>query len=116
MLGRLLIYHMESVQFTAKFEYLDDIRDFVGKVARKGGFSEKDIYNIQLATDEAASNIIEHAYDLIPRLQSLSQRPQQSLAVVRRAIHQDRASGDAEIANGGVCECPPQADERNRDQ
>lgn len=54
---------MESVQFTAKFEYLDDIRDFVGKVARKGGFSEKDIYNIQLATDEAASNIIEHAYE-----------------------------------------------------
>jgi len=63
MLGRLLICHMESVQFTAKFEYLDEIRDFVGKVARKGGFSEKDIYNIQLATDEAASNIIEHAYE-----------------------------------------------------
>jgi serine/threonine-protein kinase RsbW len=54
---------MESVQFTAKFEYLDEIRDFVGKIAREGGFSEKDIYNIQLATDEAASNIIEHAYE-----------------------------------------------------
>jgi anti-sigma regulatory factor (Ser/Thr protein kinase) len=53
---------MESVQFIAKFEYLDEIRDFVGKVARRGGFSDKDIYNIQLATDEAASNIIEHAY------------------------------------------------------
>ena len=63
MLGRLLICHMESVQFTAKFEYLDEIRDFVGNIARKGGFSEKDIYNIQLATDEAASNIIEHAYE-----------------------------------------------------
>lgn len=63
MLGRLLIYPMESVQFTAKFEYLDEIRDFVGKVAHKGGFSAKDIYNIQLATDEAASNIIEHAYE-----------------------------------------------------
>ena len=61
--GRLLIYPMESVQFTAKFEYLDEIRDFVGKVAHKGGFSAKDIYNIQLATDEAASNIIEHAYE-----------------------------------------------------
>ena len=62
MLGRLLICHMESVQFAAKFEYLDEIRDFVGMVARAGGFSEKDIYNIQLASDEAASNIIEHAY------------------------------------------------------
>ena len=54
---------MESVQFIAKFEYLDEIRDFVGKVAHKAGFSAKDIYNIQLATDEAASNIIEHAYE-----------------------------------------------------
>ncbi len=63
MLGRLLICHMESVQFIAKFEYLDEIRDFVGKVAHRGGFSAKDIYNIQLATDEAASNIIEHAYE-----------------------------------------------------
>jgi serine/threonine-protein kinase RsbW len=63
MLGRLLICPMESVQFIAKFEYLDEIRDFVGKIAREGGFSDKDIYNIQLATDEAASNIIEHAYE-----------------------------------------------------
>lgn len=63
MLGRLLISLMQSVQFTAKFEYLDEIRDFVGKVAREGSFSDKDVYNIQLATDEAASNIIEHAYE-----------------------------------------------------
>jgi anti-sigma regulatory factor (Ser/Thr protein kinase) len=54
---------MQSVQFPAKFEYLDEIRDFVGEIARKGGFGNKDVYNIQLATDEAASNIIEHAYE-----------------------------------------------------
>ncbi|HSG45169.1 MAG TPA: ATP-binding protein [Anaerolineales bacterium] len=54
---------MQTMQFTAKFEYLDEIRDFVGEVARAGKFSEKDIYNIQLAADEAASNIIEHAYE-----------------------------------------------------
>ncbi len=53
---------MKTVKFAAKFENLDEIREFVGKIARKGGFSEKDVYNIQLATDEAASNIIEHAY------------------------------------------------------
>jgi serine/threonine-protein kinase RsbW len=57
---------MKSVQFVAKFEYLDEIRDFVGEIARDGGFSDKDIYNIQLATDEAASNIIEHAYENQP--------------------------------------------------
>ena len=54
---------MKKVQYTAKFEYLDEIREFVGDIARVGGFSDKDIYNIQLATDEAASNIIEHAYE-----------------------------------------------------
>ncbi|GMV34032.1 MAG: Serine/threonine-protein kinase BtrW [Anaerolineales bacterium] len=35
----------------------------VAAVAREGGFSEKDIYSLQLAADEAASNIIEHAYE-----------------------------------------------------
>ena len=54
---------MQSVQFPAKFDYLDEIRDFVGEIARTGGFGNKEVYNIQLATDEAASNIIEHAYE-----------------------------------------------------
>ncbi|HEY5731468.1 MAG TPA: ATP-binding protein [Anaerolineales bacterium] len=54
---------MQTVQFVAKFEFLDEIRDFVGEVARDGGFNDKEIYNIQLASDEAASNIIEHAYE-----------------------------------------------------
>lgn len=54
---------MQSVQFSAKFEFLDEIRDFVGTIARAGGFGDKDVYNIQLAADEAASNIIEHAYE-----------------------------------------------------
>ena len=56
---------MKTVQFAAKFDYLDEIREFVGAIAREGGFSDKDVYNIQLATDEAASNIIEHAYEKI---------------------------------------------------
>jgi len=56
---------MQTLRFAAKFEYLDEIRDFVGNIARSGGFSDKDIYNIQLASDEAASNIIEHAYENI---------------------------------------------------
>ena len=48
--------------FPAQFEFLDEIRRFVGELARKSGFSDKEIYSIQLAADEAASNIIEHAY------------------------------------------------------
>jgi serine/threonine-protein kinase RsbW len=49
--------------FPAKFEYLDEIRDLVAGVARLGGFNDKEVYSLQLAADEAASNIIEHAYE-----------------------------------------------------
>ena len=56
-------YPMQSLQFIAKFEYLDEISEFVGEIARAGGFDSRDIHNIQLAADEAASNIIEHAYE-----------------------------------------------------
>jgi anti-sigma regulatory factor (Ser/Thr protein kinase) len=53
---------MAGLSFPANFEHLDEIREYVGKRARLAGFAEKDVYSIQLATDEAASNIIEHAY------------------------------------------------------
>ena len=53
---------MSAMIFPAKFEYLDEIRDYVGHKARAAGFADKDIYSIQLATDEGVSNIIEHAY------------------------------------------------------
>lgn len=54
---------MTALTFPAKFEYLDEVRDFVGDKARISGFGERDIYSVQLATDEAVSNIIEHAYE-----------------------------------------------------
>jgi anti-sigma regulatory factor (Ser/Thr protein kinase) len=54
---------MKHIQYAAKFEYLDEIRDFVAEIARRAGFNDRDVYNIQLATDEAASNIIEHSYE-----------------------------------------------------
>jgi serine/threonine-protein kinase RsbW len=50
-------------KYSARFEHLDEIRGYVRKRARAAGFAEKDVYAIQLAADEAASNIIEHAYD-----------------------------------------------------
>ena len=54
---------MPNITFPARFEFLDEIREFVAKVAHEGGFTEKEIYSLQLAADEAATNIIEHAYD-----------------------------------------------------
>ena len=53
---------MRTFTFEANFHNLDEIRDFVGESARQAGFSEKEIYSIQLAADEASTNIIEHAY------------------------------------------------------
>lgn len=53
---------MSKIIFDADFDNLDEIRDFVGEAASQVGFSDKEIYSIQLAADEASSNIIEHAY------------------------------------------------------
>lgn len=53
---------MSKVIFDANFDNLDEIRDIVAEAARQVGFSDKEIYAIQLAADEASSNIIEHAY------------------------------------------------------
>jgi anti-sigma regulatory factor (Ser/Thr protein kinase) len=53
---------MSKVIFDANFDNLDEIREIVGEAARQIGFSDKEIYAIQLAADEASSNIIEHAY------------------------------------------------------
>ena len=53
---------MPRLRFPARFEVLDEVRSRVAEEARSAGFGDKAIYAIQLAADEAASNIIEHAY------------------------------------------------------
>lgn len=53
---------MPTRKFAAKFENLDEIREHVASQARAAGFSDRAVYAVQLAADEAASNIIEHAY------------------------------------------------------
>ena len=45
-----------------RFEYLAQIADFIEVTARDAGWSDDDIYRVQMAVDEACSNIIEHAY------------------------------------------------------
>lgn len=54
---------MPKITCPARFEFLDEIREFVARIARTGGFNDKEVYSLQLAADEAASNIIEHAYE-----------------------------------------------------
>lgn len=42
---------------------LSIIRDFVAKIASKVGFNNDDASKIELAVDEACTNVIKHAYD-----------------------------------------------------
>lgn len=53
---------MRTAIFKANFKNLDSIREYVARAAKDAGFDEAGIYAIQLAADEASSNIIEHAY------------------------------------------------------
>lgn len=53
---------MASRVFEGKFSSLAKISKFVGDEAEKAGLDGKATYEVQLAVDEACSNIIEHAY------------------------------------------------------
>ncbi len=46
----------------SKTENLKTVREFVAEFAREVGFDEKAVTDITLAVDEAATNIIKHAY------------------------------------------------------
>jgi serine/threonine-protein kinase RsbW len=48
--------------FPAQYDSLDKLRDFVAREAEAFGFGAKAVYQVQLAVDEAFTNIIEHAY------------------------------------------------------
>lgn len=52
----------ETRRFTSQLENLSEICDFVTHCAKECGLSEAQVYAVQLAVDEAATNIIEHAY------------------------------------------------------
>ncbi len=47
---------------TGQFENLAKISNFIVQAARQAGLDEQGIYAIQLAVDEACTNIIEHGY------------------------------------------------------
>jgi len=54
---------MQTVTFKANFSILDSVRDLVGEAAERAGMNSKEVYAVQLAADEACSNVIEHAYE-----------------------------------------------------
>ncbi len=53
---------MNTVNLPAEYKSLEKISKFVIQAAREAGLSDQDIYEVELAVDEACSNIIDHAY------------------------------------------------------
>lgn len=50
------------LKLPAASENLDIIRKFISGIAANMGFNEDEIYQIELAVDEASANVVKHAY------------------------------------------------------
>ncbi len=59
---RLAMSNRETATFPARFDSLAAIGEFVTRAAQSAGLDDRAVYAVELAVDEACSNIIEHAY------------------------------------------------------
>lgn len=93
----------ETTTFPARFESLAGISEFVTQVAAAAGFGERAIYEVELAVDEACSNIIEHAYGGESRgeIHCTCRADERSLTVILR--DQGRPFDPSEIPEPDVC-------------
>lgn len=53
---------MQTQRFTCSLQNLEKICNHVSDCAREAGLDQSEIYAVQLAVDEASTNIIEHGY------------------------------------------------------
>lgn len=53
---------MPTHRFTCSLNNLEKICDYITQYANEAGLNETEVYAVQLAVDEAATNIIEHGY------------------------------------------------------
>jgi len=53
---------MSTKRFSCSFNNLEGICDYITDCANKAGLNESETYAVQLAVDEATTNIIEHGY------------------------------------------------------
>lgn len=51
------------MDFPGRYKSLPEIADFIKASARAAGLNDSEAYAVQLAVDEACSNIIDHAYE-----------------------------------------------------
>ncbi|EFO79566.1 anti-anti-sigma factor [Oscillochloris trichoides DG-6] len=55
---------MDTITLTADLDALAKISAFITEAAEQCGLDERATWQVQLAVDEAATNVIQHAYDL----------------------------------------------------
>jgi len=53
---------MSTKHFSCSLSNLEKICDFIAHCASEAGLDETEVYAVQLAVDEASTNIIEHGY------------------------------------------------------
>jgi len=53
---------MATKRFTCSLQNLEKICDYVTECAKQANLNESEIYAVQLAVDEASTNIMEHGY------------------------------------------------------
>lgn len=53
---------MRSIAFPGRFSSLNEIRNYYTQAAKEAQLDNQSICDVQLAVDEAAANIIDHAY------------------------------------------------------
>ena len=75
-----------SIILKAQFENLDWVREFVSNAGEECGLKPSAIYAVQLAVDEAFSNVVEHAYggECLEEVQCTCQITDQALIVTLR--------------------------------
>ena len=50
------------LSITSEVSNLGAVAEFIANAARQSGLNERDTYNVQMAVDEAVTNVIQHAY------------------------------------------------------
>ncbi len=51
-----------SLTVNSQVEHLAEIAEFIEQAARASGLNDEQVYDVQMAVDEACTNVIQHAY------------------------------------------------------
>lgn len=53
----------KAIRLTSSLDHVGIARDFVAEIAKSVPMNDRQVYDLELAVDEALTNVIEHAYE-----------------------------------------------------